>query len=412
MSSLASFLLCSCLLAPRRENTLVEREDACDVDLLPRPLLSSDPKRENTLLDQAEDGIFGFLSVFHLSSFSFGDNSRMANGVTELVGKSHRTSSSILTMLRTDPSTLGVSFTAGLMFLGRSCVCVPRMVPLDDTEVERSGIKEHPTCFNRIEEYVDCVSDDGSAAYDHRLQFLEEKNEKNLSWRLLKLSRGDKVRSTLELYAFIDFMGLRLELHAFNALLSCLLRNDELDGVAKARGSEEAFGLFEELVSDDEHKKKVDQVVTMSTKEHEKRHRSRRSRSPRPSLSVFSRIRRDRSRLPNQNWREKEGGVFKMLGSRGRSVSARSASHNPRSYSSYTEALSESEDSEGGHWKSRSKKKKSSREEDDLSQSWVCEEIDPFTPRIRYFDFPKTRMPSHIKTYDGSEDPDDHLKIF
>ncbi|GJV08375.1 hypothetical protein Tco_1346031 [Tanacetum coccineum] len=76
------------------------------------------------------------------------------------------------------------------------------------------------------------------------------------------------------------------------------------------------------------------------------------------------------------------------------------------------EALSESEDSEGGHWKSTSKRKKSSREEDDLSQLWVCEEIDPFTPRIRYFDFPKARMPSHIKTYDGSEDPKDHLKIF
>nr|GEY13508.1 reverse transcriptase domain-containing protein [Tanacetum cinerariifolium] len=63
-------------------------------------------------------------------------------------------------------------------------------------------------------------------------------------------------------------------------------------------------------------------------------------------------------------------------------------------------------------WKSRSKKKKSSREEDDLSQPWVYEEIDPFTPRIRYFDFPKTRIPSHIKTYDESEDPEDHLKIF
>nr|GEY91541.1 reverse transcriptase domain-containing protein [Tanacetum cinerariifolium]GEY91994.1 reverse transcriptase domain-containing protein [Tanacetum cinerariifolium] len=35
-----------------------------------------------------------------------------------------------------------------------------------------------------------------------------------------------------------------------------------------------------------------------------------------------------------------------------------------------------------------------------------------FTPRIRYFDFPKSRMPSHIKTYVGSEDPKDHLKIF
>nr|GEV41185.1 reverse transcriptase domain-containing protein [Tanacetum cinerariifolium] len=72
---------------------------------------------------------------------------------------------------------------------------------------------------------------------------------------------------------------------------------------------------------------------------------------------------------------------------------------------------SESEGSAGGHWKSKPMKQNSSME-DDLSQPWVCEETDPFTPRIRYFDFPKTRMPSHIKTYDGSEDPKDHLKIF
>nr|GEV61872.1 reverse transcriptase domain-containing protein [Tanacetum cinerariifolium] len=36
-----------------------------------------------------------------------------------------------------------------------------------------------------------------------------------------------------------------------------------------------------------------------------------------------------------------------------------------------TEMLSESEDSEGGHWKSKSKKQKSSIEEDDLSQPWL-----------------------------------------
>nr|GEW96626.1 reverse transcriptase domain-containing protein [Tanacetum cinerariifolium] len=53
---------------------------------------------------------------------------------------------------------------------------------------------------------------------------------------------------------------------------------------------------------------------TMSTREHEKRHRSRRSRSPRPSPSVFSRIRRERSRSPKQNLKEKEGDVFKRLG--------------------------------------------------------------------------------------------------
>ncbi|GKB77693.1 reverse transcriptase domain-containing protein, partial [Tanacetum coccineum] len=69
-----------------------------------------------------------------------------------------------------------------------------------------------------------------------------------------------------------------------------------------------------------------------------------------------------------------------------------------------TDELSESEGSAGGHWKSSV--------EDDLSQPWVCENTDPFTPRICYFDFPKIRMPSHIKTYDGSEDQEDHLKIF
>ncbi|GJR56179.1 hypothetical protein Tco_1406700 [Tanacetum coccineum] len=85
--------------------------------------------------------------------------------------------------------------------------------------------------------------------------------------------------------------------------------------------------------------------------------------------------------------------------------------HRKRASSQRTEALSESEGSAGGHWKSKPKKQKSSVE-DDLSQPRVCEKTDPFTPRICYFDFPKTRMPSHFKTYDGSEDPEDHLKIF
>ncbi|GKE94211.1 hypothetical protein Tco_1579066, partial [Tanacetum coccineum] len=73
---------------------------------------------------------------------------------------------------------------------------------------------------------------------------------------------------------------------------------------------------------------------TMSTREHERRHRSRRSRSPRPSLSI----------------------------------------HNQRSYLKYTEALSESKDSGGGHWKSRLRNQKSIKERDDLSQPCVCEE--------------------------------------
>nr|GEU31750.1 reverse transcriptase domain-containing protein [Tanacetum cinerariifolium] len=124
--------------------------------------------------------------------------------------------------------------------------------------------------------------------------------------------------------------------------------------------------------------------------------------------------RHERSRLPRQG--EKEGDLFKRLGSIGKSVSARSNSYNRHSHSRYTEALSkseDSEDSEGGHWKSRSKKKKIKRRvREDLSQPGLCEETDPFTPRIPYFDFTKTRMSSNIKTYDGSEDPEEHLKIF
>nr|GEW14346.1 reverse transcriptase domain-containing protein [Tanacetum cinerariifolium] len=85
--------------------------------------------------------------------------------------------------------------------------------------------------------------------------------------------------------------------------------------------------------------------------------------------------------------------------------------HNKRISSRRTEAHSESEGSAGGHWKSKPKRQRSSVE-DDLSQPWVCEETDLFTLRIRYFDFLKTRMHGHIKTYDGSEDPEDHLKIF
>ncbi|GJR75372.1 reverse transcriptase domain-containing protein [Tanacetum coccineum] len=77
-----------------------------------------------------------------------------------------------------------------------------------------------------------------------------------------------------------------------------------------------------------------------------------------------------------------------------------------------TSRYSEREDSEGGHWKSKSRKHRSSTYEDDLSQPWTCEERNPFTPRIQHFSLPRTRMPSHVKTYDGSRDPKDHLKLF
>ncbi|GJW06590.1 hypothetical protein Tco_1569013 [Tanacetum coccineum] len=76
--------------------------------------------------------------------------------------------------------------------------------------------------------------------------------------------------------------------------------------------------------------------------------------------------------------------------SRSRAMKSASERHcNKRASSRRTEELSESEGSAGGHWKSKSKRQKSNIE-DDLSQPWLCEETDPFTPQISYFDFPKT----------------------
>nr|GEU51998.1 reverse transcriptase domain-containing protein [Tanacetum cinerariifolium] len=52
-------------------------------------------------------------------------------------------------------------------------------------------------------------------------------------------------------------------------------------------------------------------------------------------------------------------------------------------------------------------------DEDDLKMPWMCEEVDPFTPRIRNFKSSrKTQMPNNVKTYDGTEDLEDHVKNF
>ncbi|GJS39613.1 reverse transcriptase domain-containing protein [Tanacetum coccineum] len=72
---------------------------------------------------------------------------------------------------------------------------------------------------------------------------------------------------------------------------------------------------------------------------------------------------------------------------------------------------SESSTSDTGHWKSRDRRRKTL--EEDLAVPWSCEDVDPFTPRIRNFrSSRKTRMPNNMKTYDGTGDPKDHLKVF
>ncbi|GJZ28944.1 reverse transcriptase domain-containing protein [Tanacetum coccineum] len=159
-----------------------------------------------------------------------------------------------------------------------------------------------------------------------------------------------------------------------------------------------------------------------------RRHGDRHSRSPSPHASVFKRLKKDRSPSPRPRPR-KEGAVFNRLGrkepatsahsgSRRRSPQAKRTEVQPRRHQqngtpSYTTSqYSESEDSKGGHWKSKSKRHRLSTYKDDLSQPWTCEERNPFTPRIRHFSLPRTRMPSHAKTYDGSGVPEVHLKLF
>nr|GEX89332.1 hypothetical protein [Tanacetum cinerariifolium] len=74
-------------------------------------------------------------------------------------------------------------------------------------------------------------------------------------------------------------------------------------------------------------------------------------------------------------------------------------------------SVSRSNPSEEKHQKSKSNRHKSA--EDDLTKPWTCEEVNPFTPRIRNFESSrKTRMPNNIKTYDGTGDAEDHVKIF
>ncbi|GJQ89265.1 reverse transcriptase domain-containing protein [Tanacetum coccineum] len=159
-----------------------------------------------------------------------------------------------------------------------------------------------------------------------------------------------------------------------------------------------------------------------------RRYGRKHSRSPSRVASVFRRLKQNRSPSPRL-WPRKEGGVFDRLGRKEPGAYTRSDSHRQSSQAKGTEVparkhhhegtssrrtsgYSESEDSERGHWKSKSKRHRSNTYEDDLSQPWTCEERNPFTTRIRHFDFPRTRMPSHVKIYDGSGDPEDHIKLF
>nr|GEZ54071.1 reverse transcriptase domain-containing protein [Tanacetum cinerariifolium] len=75
-------------------------------------------------------------------------------------------------------------------------------------------------------------------------------------------------------------------------------------------------------------------------------------------------------------------------------------------------SVSKSDSSDRRYRKSKSKRHKHA-DKDDLTRPWMCETEDPFTPRIRNFKSSRiTRMPNNVKTYDGTGDPEDHVKNF
>nr|GEW14194.1 reverse transcriptase domain-containing protein [Tanacetum cinerariifolium] len=91
-------------------------------------------------------------------------------------------------------------------------------------------------------------------------------------------------------------------------------------------------------------------------------------------------------------------------GNRSRHMKRRRDNESPLS------SMSRSDSSDGRY---RRSKRHKSTDEDDLTKPWMCEEEDPFTPRIRNFESSRrTRMPNNVKTYDGAEDPEDHVKNF
>nr|GEX03999.1 reverse transcriptase domain-containing protein [Tanacetum cinerariifolium] len=93
------------------------------------------------------------------------------------------------------------------------------------------------------------------------------------------------------------------------------------------------------------------------------------------------------------------------------SHSRRDKNNTKRRDRSPSSSVSRSNPNEEKYQESKSKRHKPAK--DNLTNSWTCEEVNPFTPRIHNFESSrKTRMPNNIKTYDETGDPEDHVKKF
>ncbi|GJV97753.1 reverse transcriptase domain-containing protein [Tanacetum coccineum] len=132
-----------------------------------------------------------------------------------------------------------------------------------------------------------------------------------------------------------------------------------------------------------------------------RKHGSKHSRSPSPIASVFRRLKRNRPPLRGPRPR-KEGGVFNRLGEKNKA--------HPHVLTAATVPTRREPKCNQGSIITGAHRPKEIA--DIRIVKTTREERNPFIPRIRHFDFPRTRMPSHVKTYDGSGDPEDHLKLF
>ncbi|XP_021770905.1 pentatricopeptide repeat-containing protein At3g29290-like isoform X1 [Chenopodium quinoa] len=126
----------------------------------------------------------------------------------------------------------------------------------------------------------------GSKGGGMKLCYLEERDEGELSKRILGLSRTNKRKSAMQLFRSMEFARLRPDLHACNSLLACLSRNRMLDdmlrvfafmkrekiisghscslvlkAVASYRGSDKALQIFNEWEIESEMKQCFDAIV-------------------------------------------------------------------------------------------------------------------------------------------------------
>ncbi|KAL4332576.1 hypothetical protein GQ457_07G003120 [Hibiscus cannabinus] len=184
------------------------------------------------------------------------------------------------------------------------------MVPEDDNDDDENGLIENDKEFESdslcqnlpplgnlvaerslgfVSESIDRPSTSSNAEYplhDSKVHFLEERNEEELSRRIVMLSRSNKVRSAKELCKSMEFSGLKPDAHACNSLLSSLLRNGMLDdamqtfefmknneiitghtcslmlkAIADTQGCDAALDMFAELEGDSEMEKGFDVIV-------------------------------------------------------------------------------------------------------------------------------------------------------